>query len=54
MYDRYRLPPGTELKAPLLLQEDESTVVVARTGEVKVLSNLSLSITLSDDERSAP
>ena len=46
IYDRYRLPAGTTLKGPLLLQEPESTLVVARTAEIEVLSDMSLSITL--------
>lgn len=46
VYDRYSLPPGTRLEGPLLLQEDESMIVVARRAHVVVLDNLSVSITL--------
>lgn len=53
VHDRYGLPPGTVLEGPLLLQEAESTVVVARPARVEVLANLSVSITLPQDDRSS-
>ncbi|MGD9942644.1 MAG: hydantoinase/oxoprolinase family protein [Burkholderiaceae bacterium] len=53
IYDRYRVPPGSVLQAPLLLQEAESTIVVARAAEVQVLPDFSISITLSQDDRSS-
>jgi len=46
IYDRYLLPAGTILNGPLLIQEPESTLVVARTAVVEVLPDMSLSITL--------
>ncbi|MCA3177517.1 MAG: hydantoinase/oxoprolinase family protein [Burkholderiaceae bacterium] len=53
VHDRYALAPGTVLEGPLLLQEAESTVVVARPARVEVLPNRSLSITLPQDDRSS-
>ena len=47
VYERYSLPPGTTLRAPLVLQERECTIVVARPAEVTILDNLTVSITLS-------
>ena len=47
VYERYSLPPGTTLRAPLVLQERECTIVVARPAEVAILDNLTVSITLS-------
>ena len=46
VYERYALPAGTRLKGPLILQERESTVVVARPARVEVLPNLTVSIEL--------
>ena len=47
VYQRYALPAGATLKAPLVLQERESTVVVARAAKVNILDNLTVSIELS-------
>ncbi len=47
VYARYSLPPRTTLSAPLVLQERECTIVVARAAEVTILDNLTVSITLS-------
>ena len=44
VYERYALPIGTQLKAPLVLQERESTVVIARPATVTVMDNLTLHI----------
>jgi N-methylhydantoinase A len=49
VYERYALAPGTVLTGPLLLQEPESTLVVARDAEVEILANLSVSVTLRAD-----
>jgi N-methylhydantoinase A len=49
VYERYALAAGTVLTGPLLLQEPESTLVVARGAEVEILANLSVSVTLSAD-----
>jgi N-methylhydantoinase A len=46
VYDRYALPAGTVLQAPLILRERESTIVVARPGEVTVQPNLTIAIAL--------
>ena len=46
VYQRYRLAPGTTLTGPLVLQERESTIVVARPGKVEILDNLTVSIDL--------
>ncbi|MFY0611346.1 MAG: hydantoinase/oxoprolinase family protein [Hyphomicrobiaceae bacterium] len=44
VYDRYALACGTRLEAPLILQEAESTIVVARTADVVVLQDGTISI----------
>lgn len=46
VFDRYALPAGAQLDGPLLLQEPESTIVVARRARVDVLADLTVSITL--------
>jgi N-methylhydantoinase A len=46
VYPRYALAPGTVLEGPLVLQERESTIVVARPARVEVLENLTVSIEL--------
>lgn len=46
VYDRYALPAGVRLDGPLLLQEPESTIVVARKAQVEILQDLTVSITL--------
>ncbi|MEX2642853.1 MAG: hydantoinase/oxoprolinase family protein, partial [Acetobacterales bacterium] len=46
VYQRYSLPGGTKLKGPLILQERESTVIVARPATVEILKNLTVSVTL--------
>jgi N-methylhydantoinase A len=48
VYARYRLPAGTRLDGPLVLQEDESTVVVARPARVEVADNLTVSVFLNE------
>jgi N-methylhydantoinase A len=50
VYRRYELPPGTELRGPLILQEDESTIVVARPAKVEIMENLTVSVTLDQEE----
>ena len=47
VYERYSLPPGTSLTAPLVLQERESTMVVARPAKVSILDNLTVSVVLA-------
>lgn len=46
IFSRYRLPAGTRLGGPLLLQEPESTIVVARAADIEILPNLTVSIRL--------
>ena len=47
VYERYQLRPGTRLTGPLVLQERESTIVVARPARVTVLADLTVSIELA-------
>ena len=44
--DRYSLAPGAKLDGPLILQEAESTIVVARPAVITVLDDQTLSIEL--------
>ena len=46
VYERYALAPGTLLKGPVVLQERESTIVVARPARVSILDNLTVRIDL--------
>ena len=46
VYERYALAPGTKLRGPLVLQERESTIVVARPASVEVFANLTVAIGL--------
>ena len=46
VYERYALPAGTKLDAPLVLSERESTIVVARKAKVEIMENLTVSVTL--------
>ena len=46
VHQRYSLPPGATLAAPLVLQERESTVVIARPARVSILDNLTVFIEL--------
>lgn len=50
VYDRYRLPIGTQLAAPLILQETESTIVIARDARVTIFEDYSVSIELGQPE----
>ena len=47
VFERYALPPGATLAAPLVVQERESTIVVARPASLTILDNLTVSIELS-------
>ncbi|HYF07706.1 MAG TPA: hypothetical protein VD970_08795, partial [Acetobacteraceae bacterium] len=47
VYDRYRLPPGTSLQGPVILQEAESTLVVPVPAQVEVLPERSVLVTLA-------
>jgi len=46
VYDRYALPGGTRLRAPLILEESESTIVVPIEADVDVLDDLSVLVHL--------
>jgi N-methylhydantoinase A len=48
VYDRYSIPPGTTLEGPLILEERESTVVVAIGSEITVLPDLTVSIKIKE------
>ena len=47
VFARYSLAPETVLEGPLVLQEDESTIVVARPARVTVAKNLTVAVTLA-------
>ncbi|QRG08885.1 hydantoinase/oxoprolinase family protein [Xanthobacter dioxanivorans] len=46
VYERYALPKRTVLTGPLILEEEESTIVVPVAARVEVLENLSVLVTL--------
>jgi len=46
VYRRYAIPHGTILRGPLIIVEEESTIVVARTADVEVLDNGAVSVML--------
>jgi N-methylhydantoinase A len=46
VYDRYVLGGGTRLRGPVILEEQESTIVVPIEADVEVLSDLSVLIHL--------
>jgi N-methylhydantoinase A len=48
VYDRYSLAPGAQLLGPLILEERESTVVVAVTSDVTIRPDLTVSITIKE------
>lgn len=50
VYDRYSVRPGQVLQGPLILEERESTIVVAVTAEVTVLADLTTSVTIKEFE----
>jgi N-methylhydantoinase A len=50
VYDRYSLQPGQTLHGPLILEERESTIVVAVKSEVTVLADLTVSVTIKEFE----
>jgi N-methylhydantoinase A len=53
VYDRYAVPPDTLLQGPLILEERESTIVVAEPARVRVLPDLTVRIDLSMGEGDA-
>ena len=46
VYKRYALAPGTRLRGPLVLEEEESTIIVPVEATVDVLKNLSVLVHL--------
>lgn len=48
VYDRYALPPGSVLKAPLILEERESTFAVPFPATVSVLDDLTVSVEIGE------
>jgi len=50
VHDRYLLAAGTTLQGPLILEERESTLVVAVEADVAVLADLTISVTIKEFE----
>lgn len=50
VHDRYSLPPGARLHGPLILEERESTIVVAVDADVEILPDLTVSVTIKEFE----
>lgn len=50
VYDRYSVQPGQTLEGPLILEERESTIVVAVRSNVTVLADLTTSVTIKEFE----
>jgi N-methylhydantoinase A len=48
VHDRYSLAPGAQLQGPLILEERESTIVVALASDVTILPDLTVSITIKE------
>jgi N-methylhydantoinase A len=48
VYDRYSLAPGAQLQGPLILEERESTIVVALASDVTIRPDLTVSITIKE------
>ena len=46
VYDRYKLPPHVKLSGPAIIEERESTVVVAGPGEIEIDRGGNLILTL--------
>ncbi|HTS94218.1 MAG TPA: hydantoinase/oxoprolinase family protein [Stellaceae bacterium] len=53
VYDRYAVPPGTRLFGPLVLEERESTLIVAEPAGVSVLPDLTVRIDLPTERSDA-
>jgi N-methylhydantoinase A len=50
VYSRYALKAGEVLRGPLILEERESTIIVPVLAEVKILHDLTVSITIEEFE----
>lgn len=48
VYDRYALPPGTELSGPLILEERESTIVVAASADVTICPDFTVAVSVKE------
>ncbi len=48
VHDRYSLAPGAQLQGPLILEERESTIVVAVASDVTIRPDLTVSITIKE------
>ncbi|MCV3735202.1 hydantoinase/oxoprolinase family protein (plasmid) [Rhizobium sp. TRM96647] len=48
VYNRYSTTPGTILQGPLILEERESTIVVAVAADVAILPDLTVSVTIKE------
>jgi N-methylhydantoinase A len=48
VYDRYAIAPGTALAGPLILEERESTIVVAVAATVQTLADHTVSVSLEE------
>ncbi|WP_232464583.1 hydantoinase/oxoprolinase family protein [Bordetella genomosp. 8] len=48
VYERYALPPGTTLAGPLILEERESTIVVAVHADVLILDDRTVSVSIKE------
>lgn len=48
VYDRYSLAAGTQLQGPLILEERESTIVVAVASDVTIRPDLTVAITIKE------
>ncbi|WP_157017138.1 hydantoinase/oxoprolinase family protein [Mesorhizobium xinjiangense] len=48
VHDRYSVPAGTTLQGPLILEERESTIVVAVEADVTILADLTVSVTIKE------
>lgn len=48
VYNRYSVAPGETLQGPLILEERESTIVVAVKADVTILPDLTVSVTIKE------
>ena len=48
VYNRYSVAPGEALQGPLILEERESTIVVAVKADVTILPDLTVSVTIKE------
>jgi N-methylhydantoinase A len=48
VYDRYSVQPGQTLKGPLILEERESTIVVAVEADVTIRPDLTVAVTIKE------